>query len=147
RPVPSAFPTSLSYGGDAWNLTYTPTNSSSDPGNTKVVVIRQGFSTHANNFGQRYLELATSYTQNQDTGEVTMHVSQLPPNANILTPGPVMLFLVVDGVPSIGKMITAGSGAIETQPISAATVLPASSVIVPSSSSNSTSDASNSTVS
>jgi len=30
-----------------WNLTYTPTNSSSDPSDTKVVLIRTGFSTHA----------------------------------------------------------------------------------------------------
>jgi hypothetical protein len=56
------------------------------------------------NFGQKFLELATSYTQMQETGEVTMHVSQMPPNSNIFQPGPALVFLVVDGVPSIGKV-------------------------------------------
>ena len=109
-----------------WNLTYTPTNSSSNPGNSKVVIIRTGFSTHCvspdfpirivhsgislipavlkMNFGQRYLELATSYTQESDTGLVTLHISQMPPNANIFQPGPAMIFLVVDGIPSQGQV-------------------------------------------
>lgn len=56
------------------------------------------------NFGQRYLELATSYTQDQSTGNVTLHVAQMPPNANIFQPGPAMIFLVVDGVPSEGEV-------------------------------------------
>lgn len=56
------------------------------------------------NFGQRYLELATSYTKNSETGQVTMHVSQMPPNPNVFVPGPAMIYLVVDGVPSIGKV-------------------------------------------
>ncbi|WRT63285.1 uncharacterized protein IL334_000189 [Kwoniella shivajii] len=146
RPVASSFPTSLSYGGDAWNLTYTPSDSSSDPSKAKVVVIRTGFSTHAINFGQRYLELETSYTKNSDSGEITLHVSQMPPNSNIFQPGPAMIFLTVDGVASQGKMIMIGSGQIETQPISAATVLPASSTVSPQSSSSSSSqDSSNST--
>lgn len=60
RPTPSAFPDSLSYGGAAWNLTYTPTNSSSNPGNTKVVVIRTGFSTHCVSGNQSNLDSASS---------------------------------------------------------------------------------------
>ncbi|WVR03155.1 hypothetical protein IAU60_000145 [Kwoniella sp. DSM 27419] len=132
RPVPTSdLPQSLSYGGDAWNLTYTPTDASSDPANAKVVIIRTGFSTHAINFGQRYLELATSYTKNSDSGEVTLHVAQMPPNANIFQPGPAMIFLVVDGVASQGKMIIVGSGAIEKQPVLAASVLPESSTVSP----------------
>lgn len=131
RPQVSSWPSTLTYGGDYWNITYTPTSSTIDPGSIKVVVIRTGFSTHGMNMGQRYLELATSYTQMQETGEITMHVSQMPPNANIFQPGPAMIFLVENGVPSIGKLITIGSGAIETQPILAASVLPGSAVIVP----------------
>jgi hypothetical protein len=46
RPNATGWPESLSYGGDMWKLTYTTTNSSSDPGSSKVVVIRTGFSTH-----------------------------------------------------------------------------------------------------
>lgn len=109
RPSPTSdLPTSLEYGGDYWNLTYTPTNSSADPGNAKVVIIRTGFSTHAINFGQRYLELETSYTHNTETDEVTLHVSQMPPNANIFQPGPAMIFLTVDGVASQGKVSCVG---------------------------------------
>ena len=130
RPEVSGWPENLSYGGDFFNVTYTPSNSTSDPANTKVVVIRTGFSTHGMNMGQRYLELLTSYTKAEDTGEVTMHVSQMPPNANIFQPGPAMIFLVVDGIPSFGKLITIGSGTIEEQTLNAASVLPASSVIV-----------------
>ncbi|WVQ64379.1 uncharacterized protein L199_002544 [Kwoniella botswanensis] len=151
RPVPSGFPTSLSYGGDSWDLIYTPKNASSDPSNTKVVVIRTGFSTHAINFGQRYLELETSYTQNTDSGEVTLHVSQMPPNSNVFQPGPAMIFLTVDGVASQGKMIMIGSGQIETQPVSAASVLPESSTTTSETktddSSADSSDSSNSTTS
>ncbi|WWD22747.1 hypothetical protein CI109_107240 [Kwoniella shandongensis] len=140
RPAPtSAFPQSLSYGGDFWNLTYTPSKSSSDPGNTKITIVRTGFSTHAINFGQRYLELATTYTKNAQTGEVTIHASQMPPNSNVFQPGPAMIFLVVDGVPSEGKMIMIGSGQIGTQPISAAAVLPESVVVTSDSSSSSSS--------
>jgi hypothetical protein len=47
RPtVVGSFPKSLSYGGDAWTLSYTPLDKSADPANAKVVVIRSGFSTH-----------------------------------------------------------------------------------------------------
>lgn len=47
RPtVKNGYPTALSYGGDAFNLTYTPVDKTSDPANAKVVIIRSGFSTH-----------------------------------------------------------------------------------------------------
>lgn len=56
------------------------------------------------NFGQRYLELGVTYTLMKSTGEVTLHVSQMPPNSNIFQPGPAMIFLVVDGIPSTGQV-------------------------------------------
>lgn len=116
-------------GGDAWNLTYTGA-STSDASKTKVVVIRTGFSTHGMNFGQRYLELGVSFTQYQDTGDVKLHVSQMPPNANIFQPGPAMIFLVVDGIPSMGQMIMIGSGKMEKQALLQQTSLPGSTVLV-----------------
>ncbi|WVQ72346.1 hypothetical protein IAR50_001897 [Cryptococcus sp. DSM 104548] len=138
RPEPSTWPTTLTYGGDYFNVSYTPSNSSSNADNTKVVVIRGGFSTHAINFGQRFLELNTTYTKDETSGEVTVHASQMPPNANIFPPGPAMIFLVVDGIPSTGKFVMVGSGVIETQPISDVAVLPVTSTIS-ATSSNSTS--------
>ena len=82
------------------------------------------------NFGQRYLELATSFTEDSTTGQVTVHVAQMPANSNLFQPGPALIFLVINGVPSIGQFITVGSGAIETQQMFAASVLPESSIIV-----------------
>jgi hypothetical protein len=82
------------------------------------------------NFGQRYLELETSYTKDEDKDDITLNVSQMPPNANIFQPGPAYIFLVVDGIPSQGEMIMIGSGNIEKQTLLAKTVLPQSQVIV-----------------
>lgn len=152
RPtIVGSLPKSLTYGGDAWTLSYTPVDKSSDPAKAKVVVIRSGFSTHgvtssstsveclANhqmNFGQRYLELETSYTKDEDKDEITLNVAQMPPNANLFQPGPAYVFLVVDGIPAQGEMVMIGSGAIETQTILAKTVLPQSQVIVGDKTSN-----------
>lgn len=82
------------------------------------------------NFGQRYLELETSYTKDEDKDEITLNVSQMPPNSNIFQPGPAYIFLVVDGIPSQGEIIMIGSGNIETQTLLAKTVLPQSQVVV-----------------
>lgn len=82
------------------------------------------------NFGQRYLELETSFIQDETLDTITLNVAQMPPNANIFQPGPAYVFLVVDGIPSQGQIIMIGSGAIETQALLAKTVLPQSQVVV-----------------
>jgi hypothetical protein len=141
RPVPYGLPTTLSYGGDSFDIKLGP-ESYLGSGNaaakaTKVVLIRPGFTTHAMNMGQRYLQLNNTYTVS-DTGNITLHVAQVPPNPNLLQPGPLLMFVVVDGLPSVGKMVTVGSGQIETQPTSAVAVLPAAatSTKAPTSSGN-----------
>ncbi|KAG8731252.1 hypothetical protein FRC12_019815 [Ceratobasidium sp. 428] len=140
RPEPVGLMDRLSYGGPGYDI-----NLSLDDlgGNltkiqdTKVVVMRTGFSTHTINFGMRYLQLESSYTVTplDDAGtqyNITMHVAQLPPNPAILAPGPAFIFVVVDGVPSIGQMIMVGSGKIGkgSQVIGQRTVLPDSSMPV-----------------
>jgi hypothetical protein len=82
------------------------------------------------NFGQRYLELETTYIKDEDKDDITLNVAQIPPNANIFQPGPAYIFLVVDGIPSQGEIIMIGSGNIEEQSLLAKTVLPQSQVIV-----------------
>jgi hypothetical protein len=77
--------------------------------------------------GQRMVELDSSYSAAKD-GSVTMHVSQMPPNANIMTPGPALVYVVVNGVPSMGRSIMVGSGKIEKQTILPAQELPPSTV-------------------
>jgi alkaline phosphatase len=82
------------------------------------------------NFGQRYLELETTYIKDEDKNDIALNVAQMPPNANIFQPGPAYIFLVVDGIPSQGEIIMIGSGNIEEQSLLAKTVLPQSQVIV-----------------
>jgi Domain of unknown function (DUF1929) len=79
--------------------------------------------------GQRYLELQTSFTSFTNNDTAILHVSQFPPNPALFAPGPALLFIVVDGVPSIGVQVMVGSGKIETQPILPQTELPPSEVL------------------
>lgn len=122
-------PETLSYGGNYWDITLNTTDEAIVK-TAKVNVVRGGFSTHAMSMGQRFLELSTSYTIDPDNNRTTLHVSQMPPNAALFQPGPVMLFLVLDGVPSWGEYIIVGSGNIGTQPTAAAETLPSSNTLV-----------------
>ncbi|KNE87607.1 hypothetical protein PSTG_19006, partial [Puccinia striiformis f. sp. tritici PST-78] len=90
---------------------------------TYVSIIRTGYSTHAMNMGQRYLQLNSTYSVNQD-GSGVLHVSQMPPCVACFPPGPAMMFVVVDGVPSNGVMVMVGTGQLGTQPTAAAADLP-----------------------
>ncbi|KAH7908701.1 putative copper radical oxidase [Hygrophoropsis aurantiaca] len=129
RPQPSGIPTTLSYGGNSFDLTIPASSytgsANAAAANTTVVLSRGGFTTHAMNMGQRHLQLNNTYTVNND-GSYVLHVSQAPPNPNILTPGPALMFVVINGIPSNGTMVIVGNGQVGTQPISAASELPVS---------------------
>ncbi|KAH8923060.1 copper radical oxidase [Atractiella rhizophila] len=125
RPAPTGIPDTISYGGNSYDI-QLKASESYNMDNTEAICIRTGFSTHAQNFGQRFIQFNSTFTRNSD-GSATMHVSQAPPNPSIFPPGPCLYFVVSDGVPSIGKMVMIGNGQIGTQPTSAAAVLPASS--------------------
>jgi len=77
--------------------------------------------------GQRFVQLDSSYTGNED-GSAVLSVAQLPPNPAILAPGPALLFVVVNGVPSVGQHIMVGSGKIENQAVGETPILPQSSL-------------------
>ncbi|KAF7355247.1 Glyoxal oxidase [Mycena sanguinolenta] len=147
RPVPSGIPSTLTYGGDPFDITI-PASSYSGSGNdaankTVVSVVRPGWTTHAMNFGQvnkiprcvpgslclakysQFLQLRNSYTVNQD-GSIVLHVAQMYPNSNLFQPGPALLFVVIDGIPSNGTHVIIGSGAVEAQPTAEDSQLPAS---------------------
>jgi hypothetical protein len=129
RPDPQGLIDQLGYGGSYFNVSLTLDDLAGDIANidkTKAVIIRMGFSTHALNMGQRHIELQTSYTATKDGA--TLHVSQLPPNPAILAPGPAYIFVVVNGVPSVGQYVMIGSGKIEQQAIQSAVSLPTSSL-------------------
>lgn len=127
RPVPQGVPKTISYGGDSFDITI-PASSYSGAANdaadaTKVVLMRQGFTTHAMNMGQRAMQLNNTYTVNSD-GTITLHVAPAPPNANLFQPGPAFLYVTVDGIPSNGTYVTVGNGQIGTQPLGAVPSLP-----------------------
>lgn len=125
RPKPSGLPPTLSYGGNYFDVKLAKEDIGANDAleQTKVVVIRPGFSTHAINMGQRYVQLSSTYDVNPD-GSATLHVSQLPPNPAILVPGPAFIFVVVKGVPSIGSMVMVGNGQLGPQPTAGQAALP-----------------------
>ncbi|KAF8436205.1 hypothetical protein L210DRAFT_831563, partial [Boletus edulis BED1] len=127
RPQVTGVPQTLSYGGPYFDLTvsstsYAGTSANDAAANTTIVLVRGGFTTHAMNMSQRYLQLNNTYTVNND-GSYVLHVSQVPPNPNLLTPAPALLFVVVNGIPSNGTMVIVGTGNVETQPTATAAVL------------------------
>ncbi|KAG8927452.1 hypothetical protein FRC01_007464 [Tulasnella sp. 417] len=129
RPDPQNLPTQLGYGGPSWTISLTAADLLGPMGDNlptaKVVLIRTGFSTHAFNMGQRYVQLNSTYVGNDD-GTATLHVQQLPPNPAILAPGPAVMYVVVNGVPSMGQFVMCGSGQIGAQTINPVTDTPAS---------------------
>ncbi|GAA5975977.1 hypothetical protein JCM21900_005509 [Sporobolomyces salmonicolor] len=127
RPEPTGIPTSISYGGDSFDLELPESSlNGTSLDNVKVSLVRPGFSTHAMQMGQRYVQLENSYTGHPN-GSATLHVSQLPPNPALLVPGPAMLFVVVDGIPSVAEFVMVGNGVVGAQPISSPSVLATSS--------------------
>ena len=153
RPVPQNIPNTLSYGGNYFDIIVPPTsysgaaNDAAD--NTTIWLIRPGFTTHAMNMGQRILELNHTYTV-ESNGTIILHTAQPPPNPNLFQPGPAMLFVTINGIPSNGTFVIIGNGQFGTQPTSAVSVLPTSvrvssaSGSAPSSSSGSGSNGSSS---
>ena len=113
RPEPMGMPEVIKYGGDSFNITVDAhymnpnKNANAMANNTKIMVIRPGFSTHAVNFGQRSLQLENSYVVNKN-GSVTFIVNPMPSNMNIFVPGPALLFVTVNGIPSKGKYVFLG---------------------------------------
>jgi hypothetical protein len=134
RPNPDGVPKNLTYGGQPFDITFDSSSfdkskldANAAASKTKVIVIRQGFSTHAMNMGQKALRLNTTYSV-ADSGTVTIHCSQMPPKANLFQPGPAFIYVVIDGVPSTGSMVIIGNGQIGTQSVDTTLfALPASS--------------------
>jgi hypothetical protein len=140
RPGNLGLPETLSYGGSYWNMTLNTTDEAVVK-TAKVNVIRGGFSTHTILWGQRFLELETSYVIDQAAGTTTLMVSQMPPNPSTFTPGPAMIFLNLNGVPSHGLYVMVGNGVLGTQPTAAVQTLPEAAVLAPPTTTSSSSAA------
>ncbi|KIY50225.1 DUF1929-domain-containing protein [Fistulina hepatica ATCC 64428] len=129
RPVPTGVPQNLTYGGHYFDIDIPGSSysgSSDDAAeNSTVVLIRPGWTTHAMNMGQRFMQLNNTYTVNSN-GSITLHVAQVHPNPNLFQPGPAFLFVTVNGIPSNGTLVIVGNGEISTQETYAASTLPTS---------------------
>jgi hypothetical protein len=64
-----------------------------------------GFVTHATHTNSRLVYL--SHTISPDKRSLTIHA---PPSGDVYPPGPGWLFVVIDGVPSVGKKVMVGDG-------------------------------------
>jgi len=73
--------------------------------------------------GQRYVELESTYVATPDNN-IFLRVAQMPPNPAIMAPGPALLFVVVNGVPSVGLQVMIGSGKLGRQQLFAIEPLP-----------------------
>jgi hypothetical protein len=130
RPEPQGLPNQLLYGGSYFNVSLTLADLFGNVDNVQtaeVIVMRTGFSTHTMNMGMRSVQLQSSFTGNAD-GSAVLHVNQLPPNPAIMPPGPALLFVVVNGVPSVGIQVMCGSGQIEKQSTMPVQNLPSSNI-------------------
>jgi hypothetical protein len=129
RPVPQGVPKTLSYGGDPFNITLPPSsytgNADDAASKTTVWLIRQGFTTHAMNMGQRSMQLQNTFTVQKD-GTIIIHSAQLPPIPALFQPGPAFVYVTIAGIPSNGTYVIVGSGQVGKQPTAAASVLPPS---------------------
>jgi hypothetical protein len=76
------------------------------------------------------IQLQSTYTIDMNSGNATLHVSQLPgsPGPTLFQPGPAMMFLVVEGVPSIGQWVMVGNGKLGTQTTQSNAALPSNQV-------------------
>jgi hypothetical protein len=132
RPQVTAIPDSISYGGAYFNISLDSTTNLADVNNTRVVIHRNGFHTHCVGFGQRMLELESSFTIDHNANTTTLHVSNIPggwSGPNLFQPGHAFLFVVVNGVPSWGTLVMVGNGQLGQQPTAENAPLPQSTVI------------------
>lgn len=70
--------------------------------NIRIVLYHGGFVTHSVHMGHRMVILShTGYK----TGNSQSLTVSMPPNRNIVPPGPYVLYVVVNGVPSVGQFV------------------------------------------
>ena len=75
-----------------------------DAEDVKVVLYHGGFVTHSVHMGHRmlYLDIA-GFIPGRATQTVT---AKMPPSPSIAPPGPYVIYVVVDGIPSVGQFVT-----------------------------------------
>lgn len=80
-------------------------NFTAKTGNSKVEIVlyHGGFVTHSLHMGHRMLVCDnTGYVAGSTTQKLTVTV---PPNNNVVPPGPYVVYVMVDGTPSVGQFV------------------------------------------
>jgi len=79
-------------------------NSAAGTQGIKVALYYGGFVTHSVHMGHRMLFLDnTGFVANGTAQTITV---TMPPNKNVAPPGPYVVYVVADGVPSVGQFVT-----------------------------------------
>ncbi len=110
RPVIQALPSMIKLGEAVKMTVHLPANANVDT--LKVACMDLGFVTHAVHANSRLVYLVAKLLDGQ-TLEVTG-----PPNANVYPPGPAWIYLLADGIPSVGMKVMIGDGqgpAVDTE--------------------------------
>lgn len=72
----------------------------------QITLHHGGFATHSLHMGQRVMFLdATGWKPGQAVQVIQV---SMPPNSAIAPPGPYVVFVLADGVPSVGQMVMVG---------------------------------------
>ncbi|KAI0372957.1 copper radical oxidase [Pilatotrama ljubarskyi] len=105
RPqILSGVPKLIGFGQTADLKVRLPATSQGDA-SIKVALMDLGYVTHAVHANSRLVYLQSSLSDDKGTLTITG-----PPNGNIYPPGPGFIYLVVDGIPSIGVRVLVGDG-------------------------------------
>ncbi|KAI0996633.1 hypothetical protein K3495_g11549 [Podosphaera aphanis] len=104
RPTNMALSTkNLATNGDEFHITFdVPAGAQ----NVKVALYHGGFVTHSIHMGHRMLFLDNTGFQPGATKQ-TIAV-RTPPNSNVAPPGPYVVYVVVDGIPTVGQFVQVG---------------------------------------
>ena len=103
RPSNDQLPDKLDYGGAKFTVKF---KTKAEASAAVIRVIRPAFSTHGLQMGQRSIELVKKVSSNG----LDVTFENMPTNRALYPPGPAMVFLVVNGIPSQGKWAIVGSG-------------------------------------
>lgn len=84
--------------------TLTVSYDAPNPGDgASVVLYHGGFVTHSLHMGQR---MAVLDVEGFATGSLSQTLSaRMPPNNNVVPPGPYVVFVLQDGVPGVGTFV------------------------------------------
>lgn len=101
RPANVVLATASLTVGSTFGLTFT-----APQGNmaVQVVLYHGGFVTHSLHMNHRMLNLDSTGFASGSTAQ-TLMVS-MPPNGNVAPPGPYVVYVMIDGVPSIGQFVS-----------------------------------------